>query len=118
MKNRLISKTIQLAAIVLAMQLALAITPARAQLDETCTVTVNGQNVNVGLGRGVSPQQRSGDGQFGAAVCHLHERRQDALWPLGLLSTSPESRLQDQRVGPGVSRYAVSHHERYPRGCR
>ncbi len=36
--------------LVMAVQLALAISPALAQLDETCRVTANGQTVNAGFG--------------------------------------------------------------------
>jgi hypothetical protein len=37
-------------ALIIAVQLALAISPSLAQLDETCRVTANGQTVNVGFG--------------------------------------------------------------------
>ncbi len=50
MKSKFISSTIRIAVITFTAQFILAVTPARAQLDETCTVTVNGQTVNVGFG--------------------------------------------------------------------
>lgn len=36
--------------LILAVSSILAIIPAHAQLDETCTVTINGQTVNSGFG--------------------------------------------------------------------
>jgi len=58
MNNRLTTKAIHLTMIILATLLVLAIIPAHAQhaisvphkLNETCTVMVNGQTTNVGLG--------------------------------------------------------------------
>jgi len=50
MKKRLSATIIQTVALALAAQFILTVTAARAQLDETCTVTVNGQTVNVGFG--------------------------------------------------------------------
>jgi len=50
MKNRLTKRMFQMAALALAMQLVLAVAPARAQLDETCKVLVNNQIVQVGFG--------------------------------------------------------------------
>jgi hypothetical protein len=50
MQNRLTSKTILTVAVTLAAQFIFAIAPARAQLDETCKITCNGQTVDVGYG--------------------------------------------------------------------
>jgi len=50
MKNRIASKTFLTVAVALAAQFILDVTPAQAQLDETCKVTCNGRTVDVGYG--------------------------------------------------------------------